>query len=150
MNFFNTGRTFAPEVFLPCRKLWGTNVTEGRKFSYNRGKSSLPAPPPPTPPPPPPPLPSFPILISEANEVQQIQFQKSAILVFMGVVPKLYGPEISRLLPCMLQFLDNLIHRENRSLHVRPSEKACYLMRDLMKSFLLWTPLARIGKQALP
>ena len=68
----------------------------------------------------------------------------------MGVVPKLYGPEISRLLPCMLQFLDNLIHRENRSLHVRPSEKACYLMRDLMKSFLLWTPLARIGKQALP
>ena len=44
MNFFNAGRTFAPEVFLPCRKLWGTNVTEGRKFSYNRGKSSLPAP----------------------------------------------------------------------------------------------------------
>ena len=68
----------------------------------------------------------------------------------MGVVPKLYGPEISRLLPCMLQFLDNLMHRENRSLHVRPYEKACYLMRDLMKSFLLWTPLARIGKQALP
>ena len=38
MNFFNTGRTFAPEVFLPCRKLQGTNVTEGRKVSYNRGK----------------------------------------------------------------------------------------------------------------
>ena len=31
------------------------------------------------------------------------------------------------------------LHRGNRSLYVRPSEKARYLTLDLLKSFLLWT-----------
>ena len=38
---------------------------------------------------------------------QQFQFQTSGILLFAGV-KKLFGPEISRFLPCMLQFSDNL------------------------------------------
>ena len=38
---------------------------------------------------------------------QQFQFQTSGILLFKGV-QKLYGPEISRFLPCIQQFLDNL------------------------------------------
>ena len=37
----------------------------------------------------------------------KFQFQTSEILFFMGV-QKLYGPEISRLLPRMLQFFENL------------------------------------------
>ena len=48
-----------------------------------------------------------PTSISELNKVQQFHFQKSGILLFTGI-QKLYGPEISRFLPCMLQFLDNL------------------------------------------
>ena len=41
------------------------------------------------------------------QKVQQFQFQTSGILFFMSV-HKLKGPEISRFLQCMLQFLDNL------------------------------------------
>ena len=44
---------------------------------------------------------------SEPNKVQQFPFQISGILLLTGV-QKLYGPEISLFLPCMLQFLDNL------------------------------------------
>ena len=47
-----------------------------------------------------------PTSISEPKKVQHFQFQKSEILLFMGV-QKLYGLEISRFLPCMLQFPDN-------------------------------------------
>ena len=39
--------------------------------------------------------------ISEPNKVQQIQFQTSGVLLFIGV-QKLYGPEISRFLPFVL------------------------------------------------
>ena len=45
--------------------------------------------------------------ISKLSKLQKCQFQTSAILLFTDV-PKLYGPEISQVLPCMLQFLDNL------------------------------------------
>ena len=45
--------------------------------------------------------------IFEPKNVQEFQFQKSGILDFTGV-QKLYGPEISRFLPCMIQVLDNL------------------------------------------
>ena len=39
----------------------------------------------------------------------RLQFlNQTGVLYFMGV-NKLYGPEISRLLQCMLQFLDNLL-----------------------------------------
>ena len=55
-------------------------------------------------PPSPPPTPTS---ISEPNKVQQLHFQKSWILLFTGI-QKLYGQEISRLLLCMLQFMDNL------------------------------------------
>ena len=48
-----------------------------------------------------------PTSISQSNKVQQFQFQTSGILLFMGV-KKLYGPENSGLLQCMLKFLDNL------------------------------------------
>ena len=44
--------------------------------------------------------------LSKPNKVQQVQFQTSGVLLFMGV-KKLYGPEISRLLQCMFKFLDN-------------------------------------------
>ena len=44
--------------------------------------------------------------VSEPNKAQQFQFQ-TGILLFTGA-PKLYGPEISQFLSCMLQFLDNL------------------------------------------
>ena len=44
---------------------------------------------------------------SELNKVQQFLFQTSGILLLTGV-QKLCGPEISRFLPCILQFLDNL------------------------------------------
>ena len=44
--------------------------------------------------------------ISEAIKVQSFQFKTSGILLSMGV-QKLYGPEISLFLPCMLQFLDD-------------------------------------------
>ena len=48
-----------------------------------------------------------PTSISKPKEVQQFQFQTSEILLFT-VFQKLYGPEISRFLPCMLQVLDSL------------------------------------------
>ena len=48
-----------------------------------------------------------PTSISEPNKVQQVQFQMSGILFFTSV-QILYGPKISRFLPCMLQYLDNL------------------------------------------
>ena len=44
---------------------------------------------------------------SELNKVQQFLFQTSGILLLTGV-QKLCGPEISRFLPCILQFLDHL------------------------------------------
>ena len=49
-----------------------------------------------------------PTSIFKPSKVQQFQFQMSGIQLFIGV-QKLYGPEISRLLQCMLQFLDNLL-----------------------------------------
>ena len=45
--------------------------------------------------------------IPEPNKTEPFQFQTSEILIFTGV-QKLYGTEISRFLPCMLQFLANL------------------------------------------
>ena len=45
--------------------------------------------------------------MSKLRKLQKCQFQTSAILLFTDV-PKLYRPEISQVLPCMLQFLDNL------------------------------------------
>ena len=42
-----------------------------------------------------------PTSISEANKVQLFQFQTLRILLFTDV-QKLYGPEISQFLPCML------------------------------------------------
>ena len=44
--------------------------------------------------------------ISELNNVQQFQFQISKILVFTSI-QKLFGPEISLFLPCLLPLLDN-------------------------------------------
>ena len=69
------------------------------------------------------------------------QFQTSGILLFTDVwMWKLYGPEVSHFLPCMLLFLDNLwhlfifqLHRGNRSLHVGLCEKVQYLTLDLFK-----------------
>ena len=60
--------------------------------------------------------------IFEPNKIQNFQFQTSGILSFTNV-QKLYGPEISQFLSCILQFLDNLflfflIHKGNRALHV--------------------------------
>ena len=49
----------------------------------------------------------LPTSISEPKKVQQFQFQTSGMLLFTGV-QKLYGPEISWFLSCMLQFLANL------------------------------------------
>ena len=51
---------------------------------------------------PPPPPTSF----SKRNKVQQFHFHAWRILRFMGV-KKFYGPEISRVLQCMLKYLDN-------------------------------------------
>ena len=48
-----------------------------------------------------------PTSISERKKVQQFLFETSGILLLTGV-QKLYGPDISSFLPCMLQFLDNL------------------------------------------
>ena len=45
--------------------------------------------------------------ISETNKVQQFHFHTSEIL-FSTRAQKLYGPEISRYSPCMLQFLGNI------------------------------------------
>ena len=53
---------------------------------------------------PPSPLPTW---ISEPNKVQQFQFQIPEILLYTSA-QKLYGSEISRFLPSMLQFLGNL------------------------------------------
>ena len=47
-----------------------------------------------------------PISVSEPSKVHQFQLQTSRILLSMGV-QKLNGPEISRFLPCMLQFLNS-------------------------------------------
>ena len=43
----------------------------------------------------------------EPKRIQHFQVQTSEILFFMSV-QKLYVPEISRFLPCMLPFLENL------------------------------------------
>ena len=62
-------------------------------------------------------------------------------------VQKLYGSEISRFLPFMLEFLDNLRRLFIFSNYIGeidhftldgPSEKIRYLTLDLQKSFLLW------------
>ena len=73
----------------------------------------------------------LPTSTSEPKKVQQFQFQTSGLLLFMGV-QKLYRPEISWFLPCMLQFLDNLwqvfifsndIREKGLTLNAGPSEK---------------------------
>ena len=46
-------------------------------------------------------------LIYKPKKKQQFEFQTSGILLLAGV-QKLYGPEISQFLPCVLQVLDNL------------------------------------------
>ena len=46
-------------------------------------------------------------LTSKPNKIHKFQFQTSGIWLFTDA-QKLYGPEISQYLPCMLQFLDNL------------------------------------------
>ena len=48
-----------------------------------------------------------PTSISEPNKVRKFQFETSGISLFTDV-QKLYGPEILRFLPCMIQFLNNL------------------------------------------
>ena len=48
-----------------------------------------------------------PTLIFEPKSVEQFQFKTSEILLSTGA-QKLYGPEISQISPCMLQFLDNI------------------------------------------
>ena len=75
------------------------------------------------------------------------QFQTSGILLFMDLGTwKLYGPEVSQFLACMLQrwtiyggFSYFQLQRGNRSLHIGLSEKVRYLTLDLLKSFFLWT-----------
>ena len=52
------------------------------------------------------PLLPLPTSISEPDKFQEFQFQTSGILLLMGV-QKLYGPEISQVLPCMPQFFEN-------------------------------------------
>ena len=63
---------------------------------------------------------------------------------------KLYGPEISRYLPCMLQFFGQFLDNLRRvfifsnyimEIHHRigPFEKVQLLMPDFLKSFSLWT-----------
>ena len=49
---------------------------------------------------------SPPTSISKLDKVQQFQFRTSGIMLFMGV-QKLHGPDLSRILQCMLQFLDS-------------------------------------------
>ena len=51
-------------------------------------------------------MPPPPTSISKLDKAQQFQFQTSGIILFMGV-QKLHGPDISRILQCMLQFLDS-------------------------------------------
>ena len=70
-----------------------------------------------------------PTSISEPKKVQHFQFQKSEILPFMGV-QKLYGVEISRFLPCMLQFSDNLQRLFIFSNYIR---KIDHLRLDLLR-----------------
>ena len=63
-------------------------------------------------------------------------------IAFYGGVQKLYGIDISRFLPCILQILDNLRRLfifSNYSIQIGPSKKFRYLTLDIMKSFLLWT-----------
>ena len=48
----------------------------------------------------------------EPKKVQKFQFQTSGMLLFTDV-QKLYGPEISKLLPCMPQLLDILWRLSN-------------------------------------
>ena len=50
---------------------------------------------------------SPPTSIPEPNNVQKLYFHTSEILLFTDV-QKLFGPEISQFLPCMLQCWDNL------------------------------------------
>ena len=77
--------------------------------------------------------------ISEANKVQEFKFQISGTLLFMGV-QKLYGPEISRFLPCMLQFLDNLRRLFIFSKYIRGIDHFTLdlLTFDFLKYFTLW------------
>ena len=73
---------------------------------------------------------------SELKKVQQLQFQTSGVLLFMGV-QRLYGPKISRFLPCMLQYLDNLWQLFIFSSYLKEIDhsKVRYLTLDLLKSF---------------
>ena len=85
------------------------------------------------------------LLISLLNKVHKFQFPTSRILLFTHV-QKLYRPDISKYLLCMLQCLDNLwrlfilfwIHRGNRftlrwtfwkgaTVNARPSEKFLFV-----------------------
>ena len=52
-----------------------------------------------------PPIP--PLQFLNQKRSNRFQFQTSEVLYFTGA-QKLYGPEISRFSPCMLQFLDNI------------------------------------------
>ena len=77
------------------------------------------------------------------NKVQLFQFQTSSILLFMGV-QKLYEPEISQFLPCMLQVLENICQHFIFSNYIGEinhltSEKVRNLTLDLLNSFLFWT-----------
>ena len=67
--------------------------------------------------------------ISEPNKVQQFQFQTSWKLLFIGI-QKLYGPEISRFLPYILQILDNLWRLFIFSNYLGETN---YFMLDLLK-----------------
>ena len=71
-----------------------------------------------------------PHLNSKPKKVQQFQFETSRILLFTGV-QKLYGPEISRFLPCMVQVLVNLCQLFIFSNYI---EEIDHFTLDLLKS----------------
>ena len=69
----------------------------------------------------------------QTKQVPTVSVSNIRILPFTGV-QKLYGPEISRFLPCMLQFLDNL-----RRIFIYSNytgEIACFTL-DFLKSLIL-------------
>ena len=79
--------------------------------------------------------------ISKPEKVQQFQFQTSEILLFT-VVQKLYGLEVSRFVPCMLQVLDSFRQLFIFSNYIGKIDHFTLglltLSLHLLKSFLLW------------
>ena len=133
---------------LVCTRVFLTNLTFSFRYFFYSGAQPLCGPwsswTPPTHPPTPPhththkhkhtqTLTHTHTSIFEPNKVQQFQFQTSVILLFMGV-QKLYGPEISWFLHCMLQFLDNSRRLFISTNYIRGKD---YFTLDFLKSFSL-------------